>query len=148
VAEKRRVAGLSKNRHEEQSPAGKRQQKRSQLAVAGPKVNSQWSRGEAYLTWNLRVWGNGSAPTEKVRRYDPVVNPFVLRLKMYPPVGPSVESNRKSLSGLALPEAWSVSEEFELACTRLTARTTTEELETSALLALQSWTLSGIVLPL
>lgn len=38
--------------------------------------------GHNYLTWNIRLYDEGSAPAVKLIRYDPVVSPFVLRLKM------------------------------------------------------------------
>ena len=57
-----------------------------------------------HLTWNCAEYISESPVTVKLRLYVPVLSAFVLRLYMYPPVLPRVESKRKSLSGLAFPE--------------------------------------------
>src|SRR6516164_4339082 len=47
----------------------------------------------------------GSLPTVNWMTHLPSPRPLVLRLKLYPPLGPSVESKRKLLFGLAVPAA-------------------------------------------
>src|SRR6516162_2781578 len=47
----------------------------------------------------------GSLPTVNRMTQLPLPRPLVLRLKIYPPLGPSVESKRKLLFGLAFPAA-------------------------------------------
>jgi hypothetical protein len=49
----------------------------------------------------------------KLTLYVPVDSPVVLRLKIYPPVLPSVASKRKSLSGFEFP-AFSTAPEVEV----------------------------------
>src|SRR5712692_171482 len=89
----------------------------------------------------------GSLPAVNCKLEVPEAKPPVLKLKMYPPVEPSVASKRKSLSGFALPGESGVPEKPETALTDM-AWTTIAEEERSLPFASQSWSLMGNVAPL